>query len=158
MTRPAKTIDAADEAALVAIGQTLAAACRDDAVIFLHGDLGAGKTTLTRGVLRGLGYGGAVKSPTYTLVEPYELPGVRVNHLDLYRVADPGELEYLGLDALLAHPAVTLIEWPERGTGWLPTPDLEVWIDYATGGRSVRFEALTPLGEAALERLGKNLQ
>lgn len=148
------TFDAADEAALVEIGQALAEACGIDAVIFLHGDLGAGKTTLARGVLRGLGYEGAVKSPTYTLVEPYELPGVRLNHLDLYRVADPGELEYLGLDALLSEPAVTLIEWPERGLGWLPEPDLEIWIDYAANGRRVRVGAVTPRGEAALERVG----
>lgn len=153
MTRSAKTIDAADETALVAMGRVLADACGVDAVIYLHGELGAGKTTLTRGVLRGFGYAGAVKSPTYTLVEPYDLPGLRINHLDLYRVNEPGELEYLGLDALLSDPAVTLIEWPERGAGWLPEPDLEIWIDYATQGRTVRIEAASSRGEAVLARL-----
>lgn len=157
MTYPSRCFDAFDEAGQVAVGRALAGACSAEAVIFLHGELGAGKTTLTRGVLRGLGYEGAVKSPTYTLVEPYELPGGRVNHLDLYRVADPGELEYLGLDELLAGPAITLIEWPERGTGWLPPPDLEVWIDYAAEGRTIRVEAVSMRGEAALRRLPENL-
>ncbi len=107
-----------DEFSQEALGARLADVCTVPMLIFLEGDLGAGKTTLARGFLRGLGHRGAVKSPTYTLIEPYEIDGRKVYHLDLYRVADPAELDYLGLREMLAEEAVLLIEWPERaGTG-----------------------------------------
>ena len=145
------------EAAQEALGARLAAACDGRALIFLQGDLGAGKTTLTRGFLRGLGHQGAVKSPTYTLVEPYRVGGRRVYHLDLYRVADPGELEYLGLREMLEEDAVLLIEWAERGEGWLPQPDLRVNIRHTSNGRGLRLSVATPTGEQILSALGKNL-
>jgi len=145
--------EAADEAAQVALGQRIAAACGKEAVLYLRGELGAGKTTLTRGLMRGFGYDGPVKSPTYTLIEPYELPGRRVNHLDLYRVGDPGELEYLGLRELTAQPGVMLVEWPERGEGWLPQADLDIRIDYRGAGRSVHVDAASPRGESMLKAL-----
>lgn len=125
------------EAAQEAFGARLARACRGPLLIFLEGDLGAGKTTMARGFLRGLGHRGAVKSPTYTLVEPYEVEGRRVYHLDLYRVADPAELEYLGLREMLAEDAILLVEWPERAAGWLPPPGLRIRIAQSPGGRRV---------------------
>ncbi|HCK80869.1 MAG TPA: tRNA (adenosine(37)-N6)-threonylcarbamoyltransferase complex ATPase subunit type 1 TsaE [Candidatus Competibacteraceae bacterium] len=102
------------------LGRTLLPGC----IIYLRGDLGAGKTTLARGLLHGLGHRGTVKSPTFTLVEPYELAGWRLFHWDLYRLSDPEELEYLGLREQLDGDAILLIEWPERGQGELPAADL----------------------------------
>ena len=103
-----RQFDLHGEAEQEALGAALARICRAPALIYLDGDLGAGKTTLVRGWLRSLGHGGAVKSPTYTLIEPYEIDGAAVYHLDLYRVGDPGELEYLGLREMLAEDAVLL--------------------------------------------------
>lgn len=151
-------VDVPDEAAQVALGVDLGHACGTNALLFLRGELGAGKTTLTRGLLRAAGHAGAVKSPTYTLIEPYELPTGRVNHLDLYRIGDPGELEYLGIDELFERPALTLVEWPERGTGWLPTPDLDITIGYHGAGRQVVLEAASPVGNAILHRLRDRIQ
>src|ERR1700742_2364813 len=115
----------ATEAAGAALGKVFPAqAC----VIFLHGDLGAGKTTLVRGLLRALGHAGRVPSPTYTLVEPYEIGPLSLKHLDLYRIADPEELEYLGVRELAG---TVLIEWPERGGHFLPEPDLDCRLTQA---------------------------
>jgi tRNA threonylcarbamoyladenosine biosynthesis protein TsaE len=122
-------------------------------LVFLEGDLGAGKTTLVRGLLRGLGHRGPVRSPTYTLVETYELPDALVHHLDLYRIADPDELEFLGIRDLLDGASLVLVEWPERGAGVLPTPDLRVRIAHLDHGRRLDFEATpdwAPLLEARL--------
>jgi tRNA threonylcarbamoyladenosine biosynthesis protein TsaE len=121
--------------------------------VHLTGELGAGKTTLTRGILRACGYRGAVKSPTYTLVEPYELEGVRVHHFDLYRLGDPEELEFIGGRDLLAEEALCVIEWPERGEGWLPLPDLEVVLRLADDGRDATLDAHSAHGRAVLDRL-----
>jgi tRNA threonylcarbamoyladenosine biosynthesis protein TsaE len=139
------------------LGVRLAAACIGPALIHLEGDLGAGKTTLTRGFLRGLGHRGAVKSPTYTLIEPYEIAGRQVYHLDLYRVADPAELEYLGLREMLSGDAVLLVEWPERGAGWLPPPDLRIQIRYQGQGREVAMSAATARGQRVLKRFVADL-
>lgn len=108
--------------------------------IHLEGDLGAGKTTLVRGLLRALGHRGAVRSPTYTLLEPYEFSDLTVLHLDLYRVADPEELEYLGLREQSNARTLWLVEWPERGLGWLPPPDLEIVLHREGDGRRLWFK------------------
>lgn len=136
-----------------ALGARLAPALADGTVVFLRGELGAGKTTLVRGILRALGQAGAVKSPTYTLVEPYRLAGRTIYHFDLYRLNDPEELEFLGLRDYLSGSGICLIEWPERGAGVLAEADLEIAIERSPDGRVVRMHAHTPRGTAALHEM-----
>ena len=131
------------------LGAALAAVCPRPFVVFLEGDLGAGKTTLVRGFLRALGHAGAVRSPTFTLLEPYAFAAGPVYHLDLYRLADPDELAFLGLRDLLGGQSILLVEWPERGRGELPAPDLRIVIEHLPDGRQVQLLGLTPAGEAA---------
>lgn len=120
-------------------GAQLAGVLPQHAVIFLNGDLGAGKTTLVRGILRGFGWSGTVKSPTYTLLEPYELPQQKLYHFDLYRLADAEELEYLGLREFLGE-GLLLFEWPERGAAMLPAADIKVNIQHEKAGRVLEFD------------------
>jgi tRNA threonylcarbamoyladenosine biosynthesis protein TsaE len=145
--------DLPDETATTAFAGRLAAALDEGVVIYLRGDLGAGKTSFARAFLRALGVGERVKSPTYSLVESYRLGDRVAWHLDLYRIADPGELEWLGLDALADPAALVLVEWPERGEGALPSPDLRVDLAYAGAGRTARVAGVTPRGERLLARL-----
>ncbi|WP_404342224.1 tRNA (adenosine(37)-N6)-threonylcarbamoyltransferase complex ATPase subunit type 1 TsaE [Vreelandella venusta] len=142
-----------DEVAHVAFGEALGQALKGHGRVYLEGDLGAGKTTLTRGILRAYGYQGAVKSPTYTLVEPYEFGEQRIYHLDLYRLADPEELEFMGGRDVLADDALCLIEWPSRGEGWLPAPDLRIQLSVADQGRTALLTAGSPLGQRVVEQL-----
>jgi tRNA threonylcarbamoyladenosine biosynthesis protein TsaE len=142
-----------DEAATATLARRLATAIDDGLVLYLHGELGAGKTSFARALLGALGVGERIKSPTYSLVESYRLPDRQAWHLDLYRIADPGELEWLGLDALAERSAVILVEWPERGRGALPEPDLRLDLAYAGPGRRAGFEALSARGEQVLDRL-----
>jgi len=121
--------------------------------VHLHGDLGAGKSTLARALLRALGVTGAIRSPTYTLVERYPLAeSGEAWHLDLYRIADAGELEFLGLDG--GEAVLWLVEWPERGRGWLPAPDLRVELAVEGAGRGVELHAVSAAGQAWLAALG----
>jgi len=142
----------ADAAATDALGAALAQTRPETAVVLLHGDLGAGKSSLARAMLRSLGVAGAIRSPTYTLVERYPLAtGGEAWHMDLYRIGDPGELEFLGLDGDEA--VLWLVEWPGRGAGVLPPADLEVCLQVVGDGRSVRLEAGTVAGRDWLGRL-----
>lgn len=135
-----------------AVGARLAEAVVNDCVIYLSGELGAGKTTLVRGFLHALGYQGSVKSPTYTLLEPYSFNAIELIHLDLYRLADPDELEFIGLRDLLTERTILLVEWPERGRGILPEPDIIVVLNYKGEGRLCRFATASKRGEAIVAR------
>ena len=136
--------------AQIAFGEHLASVLQPPLRIELTGDLGTGKTTLTRGILRGLGYAGPVRSPTYTLVESYALPTLELHHFDLYRLGDPDELEYLGLRDLLGATTIWIIEWPERGAGWLPAPDLRIQLTHQGTGRHLTLTALTAVSATLL--------
>ncbi|MGD9661892.1 MAG: tRNA (adenosine(37)-N6)-threonylcarbamoyltransferase complex ATPase subunit type 1 TsaE [Porticoccaceae bacterium] len=138
---------------MVAFGQRLGQALTCGTV-FLEGNLGAGKTTLCRGIVRSRGYSGAVKSPTYTLVEPYQLPAGSIYHFDLYRLNDPEELEFMGIRDYFDRDNLCVVEWPEKGQGFLPEPDLVVAIEVEGAGRKLTIMALTPSGDAVLDILG----
>jgi len=138
----------ADEQATLAFGQQLARLLDGRGLVTLQGNLGGGKTTLCRGLIQALGHNGKVKSPTYTLVEPYELPGGKVLHYDLYRLADPEELEFLGMRDHLDSGTLTLIEWPERAGGRLPQADLALRLTVQDGGRLLAWQADGPRAAA----------
>ena len=152
------TLDLADEAATLAFGSALAHAIEPNLTIFLHGDLGAGKTTLVRGLLRGLGYVGKVKSPTYTLVEPYEMldshaAPLNLYHFDLYRFNDDEEWEAAGFRDFFNPSSVCLIEWPEKAAQVLPEPDIEINFSIKAAGRNVQVSSHTERGQHCIQRL-----
>lgn len=149
-------LDLADADATIALGVRLSDTLPERAVVLLHGNLGAGKTTLARALLQHLGVTGAVRSPTYTLIERYSTRAGDAVHLDLYRIADPEELLYLGLDDLHAGTRLWLIEWPERGRGTLPPADLELHLEVAGPGRRAELRALSASGAAWLQSLADN--
>jgi tRNA threonylcarbamoyladenosine biosynthesis protein TsaE len=122
-------------------------------VIWLEGDLGAGKTTFARGLIHALGYKGRVKSPTYGLLEHYQLESLQVLHMDLYRISDPGELEFLGVEDLLDERTILLIEWPDKGGLWLPEPDFIFRFAYAGEGRDLNWKACTRRAQTFAMRL-----
>jgi tRNA threonylcarbamoyladenosine biosynthesis protein TsaE len=146
-------LQAPDAEAQEALGRRLAAALQGHGVVYLQGELGAGKTTLTRGVLRGYGHEGAVKSPTYTLVEPYELDGRTVYHFDLYRLTDPEELELMGIREYFRPDALVLVEWPERGRPLLPPADVVITIRANAEGRELECAACNDFGHSVLAAL-----
>lgn len=141
-----------DEARMLIVGAALAKACNDTGVIFLYGNLGAGKTTLARGFLRGLGYNGIVKSPTYTIVESYDFNACSVYHFDFYRIKDMQELDYIGIQDYFISQAVCLIEWPENGGQCLPSPDLSCYIQTINNGREIKFVTHSVQGQEILKR------
>lgn len=143
----------ADETATQAWAMQLAQHAKAPLVIFLNGPLGAGKTAISRGFIQALGHAGAVKSPTYTLVEPYELGAVAVYHFDLYRLADPEELEFMGIRDYFSERSISLVEWPERGEGWLPPADIVINLEYKDQGRALECIAQTPVGEQIVAQL-----
>lgn len=146
----------ADAAATEALGAALAAVLPWGSVVFLEGELGAGKTTLMRGFLGGLGHRGPVKSPTYTLVEAYPFEAGTVYHFDLYRLSDPEELEYIGIRDFFGEQSICVVEWPERGAGVLPAADLSLRLSYAAEGRDASLAAgVGGSGAAVLQALSR---
>ena len=144
---------AVDEPALVAHGAALARAAENGLVVYLQGGLGMGKTTFSRGFIQQLGHCGAVKSPTYTLVEPYELQAYQVFHFDLYRLGNPEELEFIGIRDYFGDFSICLVEWPQRGEGALPSADLVITIDRDEPGRRLGYDARSERGERVMARL-----
>lgn len=141
----------ADEAATLAFGARLAKGLVPGMTVYLEGDLGAGKTTLVRGMLRALGHVGRVKSPTYTLAETYSLPGFELYHYDLYRMHDPREWLDAGFRDASDGRIVSLIEWPDKAAGWLPLPDMVVRLTITDDARGIECEASSPRGVFCLE-------
>lgn len=141
----------ADSEATEILGRLLAGTRPAQASVHLHGDLGAGKSTLARALLRALGVTGAIRSPTYTLVERYPIAGGEAWHLDLYRIGDAAELDFLGLDEAVA--TLWLVEWPEKAAQALPSPDLSLHLEIAGQGRAVELLPGSPIGQVWLEEL-----
>ena len=141
-----REFELSDEMATLALGSAVAGKSQGPQVIFLRGDLGAGKTTFSRGFLRGRGHDGSVKSPTYTLVEPYEsVAGGPVFHLDLYRLGDAQELAFLGLGDYLSAEGILLIEWPERAEAQLPLANLDITLTTQGSGRKATVRTADPV-------------
>ncbi|MCT8862897.1 tRNA (adenosine(37)-N6)-threonylcarbamoyltransferase complex ATPase subunit type 1 TsaE [Shewanella xiamenensis] len=150
MTETELTFQLHNEDETIAVGQKLARHIQAPLTLYLTGDLGAGKTTLSRGLIQGLGHKGAVKSPTYTLVEPYELNGVEVYHFDLYRLNDPEELEFMGIRDYFTQSSLCIVEWPDKGEGLLPDADIHLHLKYFNQGREIHIRALTESGKTLL--------
>lgn len=136
-----------NESAMLTFGAALASHVLPGTKIYLHGGLGAGKTTLTRGFLRGLGFTGLVKSPTYTLVESYEFEKMTVYHFDFYRLKDPLELEHMGIQDYFSSTAICLVEWPEEGGDVIPKPDVNCYLEIANDARNIQIIARSERGE-----------
>ncbi|MFT7491472.1 MAG: tRNA threonylcarbamoyladenosine biosynthesis protein TsaE [Pseudohongiellaceae bacterium] len=150
-----KQLYLADELQTVSAGMRIGACLGAGMTVFLDGQLGAGKTTLTRGILQALGYSGAVKSPTYTLVEPYEQLLTTIYHFDLYRLGDPEELEYMGIREYFDSDSICLVEWPERGLEYLPEPDVILALipkkdGLGAVGRQLTITTVTAQGDSVL--------
>ena len=143
----------ASEKEMLGLGAMLSRFLCGEGVIHLSGGLGAGKTTLCRGILRAMGHSGAVKSPTFTLVEPYQISGSEVYHFDLYRLTDPSELDYIGIDEYFGKNKLCLIEWPEKAIGYLPQHDLDITIDVLVEKRIIDVRSNSRSGEKICTQL-----
>lgn len=139
------------------LARKLAKASFAGLVIYLHGDLGAGKTTFTRALLQGLGYTGNAKSPTFTLVETYTIDDLKVNHFDLYRLTDPSELDFIGFRDYVTDKALTIIEWPARGAGSIPEADLEITLEIVDQHRMCMLQANTEQAATILQNCNKQI-
>ncbi len=137
------------------LGRDLAAALQAGLAIWLHGDLGAGKTTLVRGLLKGMGHAGKVKSPTYTLVEPYVISGLHLYHFDLYRFVDPEEWDASGFRDYFNPDSICLVEWPEKAADLMPMPDITVTLRPDGDGRLATLDARSEMGKQCLNRLSR---
>ena len=155
--RTSPTLIVHDENEMRGLGASLIAACEHGGVITLSGELGTGKTTLVRGALEAEGIVDGVRSPTYTLVEYYPLSRFAVAHFDLYRLADPEELEYLGYRDYLNQQTLCLIEWPQRAGGYLHAIDLEIKLEYVAQGRRVELSAGTSWGQQLVTRVNQSV-
>ena len=142
-----------DEASTRALGARLARVIMPGLLLYLHGDLGSGKTTFARGLLRGLGYTGRVKSPTYTLVELYTVSRLNLYHFDFYRFRNPKEWRDAGFNEYFNGASVCLVEWPEKAGGLLPVADLDIALGFAGNGRDLSIRAGSESGNACLNRL-----
>lgn len=150
MTHSSQALVLTNQQATLDMGRALAKSLQQGGFIYLMGDLGAGKTTLCQGIIQGLGYSGIVKSPTYTLVEPYALNAVQIYHFDLYRLLDVEELEYIGARDYFAEGNICLVEWANRAPDLLPIPDLRIYLKTVTAGRHCTVIAETNKGESMM--------
>ena len=153
MTAQSYIFHLVDETATLALAALFAPHLRNGAVLYLQGDLGAGKTTFSRGLLQAMGHKGNVKSPTYTLVEPYTIGEQQVFHFDLYRLRDPEELEFMGIRDYFSKGNLCLIEWPEQGMGYLPVADLDIHLNFEQQHRLASISANTVAGATILKAL-----
>ena len=145
-----------DESATLTLGASLAKQLTPGLVIFLQGNLGCGKTTLSRGLLRGLKFEGKVKSPTYTLVEPYVVSGLKLYHFDLYRFIDPEEWNFSGFREYFGIDSICLVEWPEKAVGLLPQPDIHIHLENVSDARKALLCAHTEAGKRCLEAISRS--
>ena len=145
------TLELNNEAATLAAGGRFSTLVQPGLVVYLHGDLGAGKTTFVRGFLRGLGHQGKVKSPTYTLVEPYVVSSYNIYHFDLYRFIDEEEWESVGFRDYFNPSSICFVEWPEKAENLLPTPDIDIYLTPNNEGRILQFSAHSDLGRQVLQ-------
>lgn len=148
---------ASNETELLKFGEILGQAASAPLVIYLIGELGAGKTTFSRGFLAGKGYEGRVKSPTYTLIEPYHLPGVDIFHFDFYRIQHPEELELMGIREFFHTGSICLIEWPEYGKNYIPKPDLMIQFEIIDDGRRLEIKDCSAQGKAVVEQFTQSM-
>ena len=151
------SIELKDEQSTQHLGELIAKYLQAPLICYLQGDLGVGKTRIVRAIIQSLGYSGNVKSPTYTLVEPYQLETVTVYHFDLYRLSDPEELDYLGIRDYFDEQSICFIEWPDKGKGWLADADISIFLEYLGEGRRCQITAQTKAGTILLNKLKQNL-
>lgn len=156
MKQIAITIELPTERATLALGEYLGQLANTSMVIYLYGDLGAGKTTLVRGFLHAKGYFGKVKSPTYTFVESYLELKLPIYHFDLYRLNNPAEVELLDIRDYAQNKGIILIEWPEKGRGFIPEPTIKLTLEILDNSRKVNLAAANLLGQTVLDKF--NLQ